>query len=78
MSMLDGVEAYRASGYGSPDPGNDIDAAEGLQQAKNLNELPFAAPAHPGFEKPAEGGALFGQIPADQRCRLVEGAGLLL
>src|ERR1019366_7461205 len=41
-------------------------------------KLALAALAHARFEEPTEDGELFGQIPADQWRRLIEGAGLLL
>jgi hypothetical protein len=75
--VLDHIEADRAAGH-RLDPSDHVVAAEALQKAQCLDELPFAALAHAGFEESAEGRELFGQIPADQRRCLVKGAGLLL
>jgi hypothetical protein len=65
--MFDRIETDRAAGYRSPDPGDHVVLAESLQKAQHLDELPLAALAHTGFEQPAEGGELFGQVPAGQR-----------
>ena len=76
--MLDRVKADRAAGDGLLDPGQHVLAAEDLQQSQDLDELAFAALAHAGLEQATQRGELLGQIPADQRRRLVESADLLL
>ena len=45
---------------------------EGFQQPQNLHVFPFALLAHPCFQQPAQGGELLRQIPAFERCRLIQ------
>ena len=51
---------------------------ERLQQAQHLDELALAGLAHAGLEQAAQRRERLGQVPALQRCGLVERAGLLL
>jgi hypothetical protein len=53
------------------DPGQHIVEAEHLQQAQDLDELPFAGFAQAGLEQPAQARELFGQGPAGHRRALV-------
>ena len=48
-----------------------------LQQAKDLDEFAFAALAHAGLDQASQRGEFLGQIPPDQRRRLVESTDLV-
>ncbi len=76
--MLDGIEAEQASADRFPHRDRHLGLGEVLQQAQNLDILPLAAMAEAGFEQTAELGKVRVQLPALQRCRLLQGAGLLL
>jgi hypothetical protein len=75
--MLDRVKADRTAGDGLPDASQHIPEGEYLQQPQDLDELAFAALGHAGLDQATQRGELLGQIPADQRCRLVESADLV-
>ena len=75
--MLDRVKADRATGDGLSDAGQHVLGAEYLQQPQDLDELAFAALAHAGLDQAPQRGEFLGQIPADQRRRLVESADLV-
>src|SRR3954452_20793184 len=75
--MLDRVKANRAAGDGLFDGGQDVLGPEYLEQPQDLDELALAALGHPGLDPAPQGGELLGQVPADQRRRLVESADLV-
>jgi hypothetical protein len=74
--MLDRIEADHATGERVSDTGEHVLGAERFQEPQDLYELPLAALAHACLEQATQRGELFGQRPADQRRRLVEGADL--
>jgi hypothetical protein len=76
--VLDGIEANRASRHRIADRSGHIVDAERLHQAQHLHELAFARFAHARFQEAAQRRELLRQLPADQRCGLVERIDLLL
>ena len=76
--MLDGIVADRAQPERLAHRRMDVLEPEGLEQPQNLDVFPLAGLAHAGLEQAAQGRERLGQVPALQRCGLVEGAGLLL
>ena len=55
-----------------------IGEIERLQEPQDLHVLPAAGLEQPRLHQPAQGLELGGQLPVDQRRRLVQGADLLL
>ena len=76
--MLDRVEADRPQAECLAHGRMDILVPEYLQQAQHLDVVPLAGLAQAGLEQAAQDRERFGQVPALQRCGLVEGADLPL
>ena len=75
--MLDRVKADRAAGDGLFDGGQNVLGPKHLEQPQDLDELAFAALGHARLDQAPQRGEFLGQVPADQRRRLVESADLL-
>ena len=75
--MLDRVKADRAAGDGLFDGGQNVLGPKYLEQPQDLDELAFAALGHARLDQAPQRGEFLGQVPADQRRRLVESADLL-
>ena len=73
--LLDGIEAGRTQLDGVLDRIGDEVLVEHLHQPQHLDELPFAAVVHAGFEKAPQLQKLLRQNPALQGPRLIQGAG---
>jgi len=76
--MFDRVEADRAELKGLLHRSMQIGKLEAFQQAQDLHILPTAMLCHPRLHQPAQRGELFGQVPALERCRLIQCIDLLL
>src|SRR3954451_1094574 len=75
--MLDRVKADRTAGDGLFDGSQNVLGTEYLEQSQDLDELAFAALGHAGLDQAPQRGELLGQLPANQRRRLIESANLL-
>ena len=71
--MLYGIVADRPQPERLAHSRMNVIEPEGLEQSENLNIFPLAGLAHAGFEQAMQGGERLGQVPALQRCGLVEG-----
>ena len=70
--MLDGVEANRTELEGLLHRRMQVRKLEALQQAKNLHILAPAMLCHAAFHQPAQCGEFLGQVPALERCGLIQ------
>ena len=75
--MLDGVEADCAELEGLLHRRMQVRNLEALQQAQDLHILTPAMLCHAAFHQAAQRGEFLGQIPALERCRLIQCIDLL-
>ena len=75
--MLDRIVADRAQFQRLFDSPVDVRHPEALKEPQNLDVFAPALLAHARFQQPVQGGKLPWQVPALQRCRLVQRANLL-
>ena len=76
--MLDGIKADRPQLERLVHGGLDVLKPEALEQPQDLDVFPLAGLAHARLQQAAQRPECLGQLPALQRCRLVERADLLL
>jgi len=76
--MFNGIKANGAQVQGIPDRAMKVIEVEGLKEPQDLHVLSFSRLTHTGLKEATQGYEHIWQIPAHQRCGLVQGTNLLL
>ena len=76
--MFDGVIADCTHVQSIPDRAMKVIEFKGLQEPQDLHVFSLPRLAHTGLKEAAQGCEHSRQIPAHQRCRLIQGSNLLL